>query len=101
MRGSKWCLVGLLLTLGCRPPITSSKQIQSGPRTVGCEPADCGDPARVVALTCLGVSGLLIQHQGPVLLRAPFFTNPSFGQRRPRIRPLLRSTPRISADTNA
>ncbi len=101
MRGSTWCLVGLLLTLGCRPPITISKQIQSGPRTVGCEPADCGDPDRVVAITFLGVAGLLIEHQRHVLLTAPFFSDPSLGQVRPRITRLLRSTPRISADTNA
>lgn len=94
-------LVALLLILGCRPPITISTPIQSGPHQVGCEPADCGDPARVVAITFLGVAGFLIEHQGHVLLTAPFFSNPSFGQVRPRITRLLRSTPRISADTSA
>jgi len=100
MRGTKCCLVGLLL-LGCRPPVTITTALQSGPQGLGCEAADCGDPARVGAVTFLGVAGLLIEHQGHVLLTAPFFSNPSFGQVRPRITRLLRSTPRISADTNA
>ncbi|HEX6627294.1 MAG TPA: hypothetical protein VF105_05025 [Gemmatimonadaceae bacterium] len=43
----------------------------------------------------------MIEHQDHVLLTAPFFSNPTFGQVRPRVRKLLRSTPRISADTNA
>ncbi len=101
MRRTKSCLVGLLLILGCRPPVTISTQLQSGPQAIGCEAADCGDPNRVVAITFLGVAGLLIEHQGHVLLTAPFFSNPSFGQVRPRITRLLRSTPRISADTVA
>src|SRR5205814_2907546 len=58
-------------------------------------------PDRVIAVTYLGVSGLLIEHAHHVLLTAPFFSNPSFGQVRPRVAKLLRSTPRISSDTNA
>ena len=67
-------LVVLLLLLGCRPPITISKQIQSGPRTVGCEPADCGDPDRVVAITFLGVAGLLIERSQSSLVMVTTIT---------------------------
>jgi len=49
----------------------------------------------------LGVSGLLIEHQGHVLLTAPFFSNPSLAMVRPRVTRLLRSTPRITVDTLA
>src|SRR5436309_10365601 len=102
MRRTKSCLVGLLLLiLGCRPPVTINTPLQSGPQAIGCEAADCGDPTRVVAITFLGVAGLLIEHESHVLLTAPFFSNPSFGQVRSRITRLLCSTPRISADTSA
>src|SRR5256714_11800357 len=94
-------LLVLLVVLGCRPPTTISTQLQSGPRGIGCQPSDCGDPDRVIAVTYLGVSGLLIEHAHHVLLTAPFFSNPSFGQVRPRVAKLLRSTPRIAPDTNA
>ena len=100
MRGASWRLPLLALLLGCGAPVTISRSIQSGPRPVGCVGAECGDPDSVVAITYLGVSGLLIEHHGNVLLTAPFFSNPTFGQVRPRVRKLLRSTPRISADTD-
>jgi hypothetical protein len=61
----------------------------------------CGDPNHVVAITYLGVAGLLIEHQGQVLLTAPMFSNPPFSHVRPRVRKLLRSTPRIVPDTDA
>ena len=101
MRSTRWRLALLALLLGCGTPIIISTPIQSGSRPVGCVGAECGDPDSVIAITYLGVSGLLIEHQGHVLLTAPFFSNPTFGQVRPRVRKLLRSTPRISADTNA
>src|SRR5438105_5973907 len=94
-------LVLLVIALGCRPPITISRQLQSGPQAIGCQPADCGDPDQVIAVSFLGVAGLLIEHQHHVLLTAPFFSAPSFGQVRPRVTRLLRSTPRIAPDTNA
>jgi len=94
-------LAVLILLIGCRAPVTVSTQIQSSPRPIGCEAADCGDPNHVVAITYLGVAGLLIEHQGHVLLTAPFFSNPSLRQVMPRIMRFLRSTPRISADTSA
>ncbi|MFL5489232.1 MAG: MBL fold metallo-hydrolase, partial [Gemmatimonadaceae bacterium] len=67
---------------------------------VGCQPADCGDASRTVAITFLGVAGLLIEHDGHVLLTAPFFSNPSLAQVRPRVTRLLRSSPRIAPDTS-
>ena len=94
-------LLVLLAALGCRPPTTISRQIQSGPRSFGCQAAECGDSDKVIAITYLGTAGLLIEHRGHVLLTAPFFSMPSFGQVRPRLIKLLRSTPRIAPDTNA
>lgn len=91
----------LWLLVGCRPPVTISRQIQSGAKPVGCVGAECGDPDHVVAITYLGVAGLLIEHHGHVLLTAPMFSNPSFDRVRPRVAKLLRSTQRISADTSA
>src|SRR5438105_3438350 len=94
-------LLLLVIALGCRPPIAISRQLQSGPQAIGCQGADCGDPDRVIAVTFLGVAGLLIEHQHHVLLTAPLFSNPTFGQVRPRVTKLLRSTPRITPDTAA
>ena len=101
MRKASRQLVALILLIGCRAPVTVTTQIQSSPRPFGCTAADCGDPNRVVAITFLGVAGFLIEHQGHVLLTAPFFSNPSLRQVMPRVMRLLRSTPRISADTSA
>jgi hypothetical protein len=47
------------------------------------------------------VAGLLIEHHGHVLLTAPFFSNPPLAMVTPRLTRLLRSTPRVSADTQA
>jgi hypothetical protein len=99
MSGSRHLLI-VLSVLACRAPLTITTQIQSGPRAVGCAAANCGDPDSLIAVTYLGVSGLLIEHRHHVLLTAPFFSNPSFGQVRPRVSKLLRSTPKIAPDTN-
>lgn len=101
MRVLKPIVIALLLPVGCRPPITIYNQVESRPQAVGCAPATCGDPERLISITYLGVSGLLIEHQGHVLLTAPFFSNPSLAMVRPRLTRLLRSSPRISADTQA
>ena len=100
MRGRRLSLALLLTALTCRPPATITRQLQSGPQAIGCQPVNCGDPDSLIAVTYLGASGLMIEHQRHVLLTAPFFSNPSFGQVRPRVRKLLRSTPRISSDTS-
>ena len=94
-------LIALLLVVGCSPPITIYKQVESGTHVVGCAGTECGDSSRVISVTYLGVSGLLIEHRGRVLLTAPFFSNPSLGMVSPRLTRLLRSTPRISSDTLA
>jgi hypothetical protein len=101
MRVAKPLVIGLLLLVGCRPPVTIYNQVESRPHAVGCTPAECGDPERLISVTYLGVSGLLIEHRGHVLLTAPFFSNPSLAMVMPRLTRLLRSTPRISADTLA
>jgi len=105
MGQTKTAIIALVVLVGCRPsfrpPITIYKQLESRPHAVGCDPADCGDPERVISMTYLGVSGLLIEHQGHVLLTAPFFSNPDIGMVVPRLTRFLRSTPRIAADTVA
>src|SRR5256714_3888060 len=93
--------IGLLLFAGCWHPTPMTRQVESRPRAVGCAPTECGDPAHVISMTYLGVAGLLIEHNGHVLLTAPFFSNPSLRMVIPRATRLLRSTPRISADTAA
>ena len=40
----------------------------------------------------------MIEHKGSVLLTAPFFTNPRFGDVRPRIVRLMRSSPRVHSN---
>src|ERR1700737_1858228 len=92
-------LIALLLVVGCRPPITIYKQVESPAHAVGCAGIDCGDSSRVISVTYLGVSGLIFEHKGRVLLTAPFFSNPSLRMVSPRVTRLLRSTPRISPDT--
>ena len=94
-------MIGLVLLAGCQFPVVISNQVESSPHSVGCAGADCGDSAHSISVTYLGVSGLLIQHDGHVVLTAPFFSNPSFAMVRPRLSRLLRSSPRISADTAA
>jgi hypothetical protein len=100
MRRDNAAVIALLMVVAaCRPPVTIYRQLESGANGVGCAGAECGDSTHVISLTYLGVSGLLIEHRGRVLLTAPFFSNPSLGMVSPRVTRLLRSTPRISADT--
>ncbi|HXL86189.1 MAG TPA: hypothetical protein VN927_03225, partial [Gemmatimonadaceae bacterium] len=101
MRRANDLLIALLILVGCRPPITIYKQVESEARTVGCVSPECGDSNRVIHVTYLGVSGLLIEHRGHVLLTAPFFSNPSLAMVMPRVTRLRRSTLRISSDTQA
>ncbi|MDQ6771225.1 MAG: hypothetical protein M3Z54_14710 [Gemmatimonadota bacterium] len=101
MRRTNSALAGLAVLVGCHAPITIYTQLESQPHSVGCAPVECSDPSRVISITYLGVAGLLIEHRGHVLLTAPFFSNPSFAKVRPRVTRLFRSTPRISADTQA
>src|SRR5438046_1415544 len=84
---------------GCHPaPLWTP--LESASHSIGCRPGDCGDPTRVISVTYLGVSGLVIEHEGHVLLTAPFFSNPSLERVAPRLHRLLRSTPRLNPDTN-
>ena len=99
MRRQSACLILLLSVVGCRAPITIYTQVESEGRSVGCAGTECGDSSRVISVTYLGVSGLILEHKGRVLLTAPFFSNPSLRMISPRVTRLLRSTPRISSDT--
>ena len=87
----------------CQPPAIVTAQLESGPHAVGCvrTPTGCGDSTRLIAVTFLGVAGFSIEHRGHVLLTGPFFSNPSLTKVTPRVSRLLRSSPRISADTLA
>ena len=94
-------VVALILVAGCQRPVVINRQLESGPAAVGCHPETCGDSTRLITVTFLGVAGLSIEHRGHVLLTGPFFSDPSLSQVRPRMTRLLRSTPRIAADSNA
>jgi len=101
MRRKYTALIALVPLVGCRRPIAVHGQLQSAPGGVGCVAAACGDSNRVISIKYLGVSGLLIEHQGRVMMTAPFFSNPSLTMVRPQLTRLLRSTPRIVSDTAA
>lgn len=102
MRGTSCCAILVVLTIGCGlQPVGVTTPLASVRGRVGCQPADCGDSARIISVTYLGVSGILIEHQNHVMLTAPFFSNPSLGRVSPRITRMLRSTPRIASDTQA
>jgi hypothetical protein len=100
VRAAQMC--ALTLAVSCRLPSASVRPISSSPAGIGCSGSSCG-AARdsLVTVTYLGVSGLLIQHAGHVMLTAPFFSDPEFSKVRPRVRRLLRRNTPISADTNA
>jgi hypothetical protein len=48
----------------------------TGLEQIGCNPESCGDPTKQIEIMYLGVAGLVVRHEGHVLLTAPFFTNP-------------------------
>jgi len=99
MRATGCCVTLVVCFLACRQPIVVTLPVESPRNPVGCTPVECGDSTHSIAVTYLGVSGLLIEHERHVLLTAPFFSNPSFNEVRPRVRRALRSTPRIMPDT--
>jgi hypothetical protein len=92
-------LVAVILLSGCRATLPSAYQSEHSTAVVGCQPGACPDSEHVISVTYLGVSGLLIEHRGHVLLTAPFFSNPRLGLVRPKVSRLLRRSPRISPDT--
>jgi hypothetical protein len=98
MRRRNIVWAAFLVLVGCHA-VPMWTPLESNAHSIGCRPSDCGDPARLISVTYLGVSGLVIEHQGHVLLTAPFFSNPSLERVAPRLDRLLRSTPRISSDT--
>ena len=65
-------MCALTLVISCRQPSTSVKPVSS--RTgIGCAASLCGvESDKLITVTYLGVSGLLIQHAGHVMLTAPF-----------------------------
>ncbi|MGH7604524.1 MAG: hypothetical protein ACRENK_11075 [Gemmatimonadaceae bacterium] len=73
MRGTYRCAILVVLSVACRQqPVVITTPLTSEHGRVGCQPPDCGDSARIISVTYLGVSGLLIEHEGHVLLTAPF-----------------------------
>jgi glyoxylase-like metal-dependent hydrolase (beta-lactamase superfamily II) len=88
-----------LIVIACWQPTTIVRHpIKSGPHGVGCAATACGDPGNVVSITYLGISGLLIEHDGHVLLTDPFFSNPVTTPGPGVLRWLLEG-PRIAADS--
>ena len=96
-RGAR--LVAVVFLCGCRATLPSTYHSQPSTGTVGCHANECADSDRVISVTYLGTSGLLIEHRGHVLLTAPFFSNPRLGLVRPKFSRLLRRSPRIAVDT--
>ena len=104
MRGTTLLELGTLaiatiIVAGCRGATIVQHQIVSAPHAVGCAPPDCGDPHEMVSVTYLGVSGILVEHDGHVLLTAPFFSNPQLAGRWPNGFQWLQGGPRIAPDT--
>lgn len=94
-------ITGLVVAAACNTTYIVGSPLESRPRSVGCMPGDCGDPSQQIAVTYLGVSGILIEHQDHALLTAPFFTNPPLRLVARSPRRLFLSTPRISPDARA
>jgi hypothetical protein len=94
-------LAALIFLAACRATLPSQYQTHSPGRPIGCEGVACPDSDQIVEVTYLGVSGLIVQHRGHVLLTAPFFSNPRLGLVRPKATRFFRSSPRIGPDTSA
>jgi hypothetical protein len=88
----------LIFVAGCGPERVIRHQFVSAPHAVGCAPSDCGDPRDQVAVTYLGISGILVEHDGHALLTAPFFSNPPLMDWRPGVLRWLIGRP-IAPDT--
>lgn len=91
----------MIVIAACRPSVIVTAPLESGPHAVGCASTACGDSRRLISVTFLGVAGVSIEHRGHILLTGPFFSNPSLSKVAPRVSRLLRSSPRIAADTLA
>ena len=92
---------GLVLLTACRTIYVVGSPLESRPRSLGCVPGDCGELSQQIAVTYLGVSGILIEHQGHALLTAPFFTNPPLPKVARSPRRLFLGSARISPDARA
>jgi hypothetical protein len=72
----------------------------TGLEPIGCNPESCGDSTKQIEITYLGVAGLLIRHEGHVLLTAPFFTNPRLARVIPKPW-ILGGTERVTSSGSA
>jgi Predicted Zn-dependent hydrolases of the beta-lactamase fold len=66
---------GLIILAACRPQ-TAVVYPATALEPIGCNPESCGDSTKRIEIMYLGVAGLVVRHEGHVLLTAPFFTNP-------------------------
>jgi hypothetical protein len=65
----------LIVLVACRPR-TVAVYPATALEPIGCNPESCGDSTKQIEIMYLGVAGLVVRHEGHVLLTAPFFTNP-------------------------
>jgi hypothetical protein len=89
----------LIVLAGCRAP-TSAVYPVTGPEPIGCSPESCGDSTKRIEITYLGVAGLLVRHEGHILLTAPFFTNPRLSRVIPKPR-ILAGPDRVTSSGSA
>ena len=101
MRLDRALSFALPLFVACRATLLAPYQTHSPGHRLGCDGAPCPDSDRVIEVTYLGVSGLMIEHRGHVLLTAPFFSDLRLGLVRPKFSRFFRQSPRIWPDTQA
>src|SRR5580765_6847802 len=65
-----------LIALAACSPRTVAVYPATALEPIGCNPESCGDSTKQIEIMYLGVAGIVVRHEGQVLLTAPFFTNP-------------------------
>jgi hypothetical protein len=73
----------LIVIAACRPR-TVAEYPATALEPIGCNPQSCGDSTKQIEIMYLGVAGIVVRHEGHVLLTAPFFTNPRLSRVIPR-----------------
>src|SRR3979409_2650747 len=76
-------VAALIVLAACRPR-TVAVYPPTPLEPIGCNPESCGDSTKQIEIMYLGVAGIVVRHEGHVLLTAPFFTNPRLSRVIPR-----------------